>query len=66
MCSLFAAVSFTQEDDLSRSVVLCKAEASIVSAWINFLEDTWKLQSLQEELKEKQAKYVCFLTENIL
>jgi hypothetical protein len=48
---------YPQEDDLSRSVVLCKAEASTVSAWINFLEDTWKLQYLHEELKGKQAKY---------
>ncbi|KAK3151248.1 hypothetical protein QOZ80_3AG0243520 [Eleusine coracana subsp. coracana] len=45
----------TKEDELSRSVVSCKVEASTVRAWINFLEDTWKLQSLHEELKEKQA-----------
>ncbi|KAK3147617.1 hypothetical protein QOZ80_3BG0284700 [Eleusine coracana subsp. coracana] len=45
----------TKEDELSRSVVSCKVEASTVSAWINFLEDTWKLQTLHEELKEKQA-----------
>ncbi|XP_062216002.1 uncharacterized protein LOC133916375 [Phragmites australis] len=45
----------TKEDELSRSIASCKVEASTVSAWINFLEDTWKLQSLFEELKEKQA-----------
>ncbi|TVU47494.1 hypothetical protein EJB05_07097 [Eragrostis curvula] len=45
----------TKEDELSRSVGSCKVEASTVSAWINFLEDTWKLQSSNEELKEKQA-----------
>lgn len=44
-----------KEDELSRSIASCKVEASTVSAWINFLEDTWKLQSLYEELKEKQA-----------
>ncbi|CAN6289831.1 unnamed protein product [Urochloa humidicola] len=45
----------TKEDDLSRSIASCKVEASTVKAWISFLEDTWKLQSLFEELKEKQA-----------
>uniref|UniRef100_A0ACD5YND8 Uncharacterized protein n=2 Tax=Avena sativa TaxID=4498 RepID=A0ACD5YND8_AVESA len=44
-----------KEDELSRSVASCKVEASTVRAWINFLEDTWKLQSLYEEIKEKQA-----------
>lgn len=44
-----------KEDELSRSIASCKVEANTVSAWINFLEDTWKLQSLYEELKEKQA-----------
>ncbi|XP_020399755.1 uncharacterized protein [Zea mays] len=45
----------TKEDELSRSIASCKVEASTVSAWINFLKDTWKLQSLFEELREKQA-----------
>ncbi|KAJ1297697.1 hypothetical protein BS78_01G396600 [Paspalum vaginatum] len=45
----------TKEDELSRSIASCKVEASTVSAWISFLEDTWKLQCLFEELKEKQA-----------
>ncbi|AQL07566.1 hypothetical protein ZEAMMB73_Zm00001d047770 [Zea mays] len=44
-----------KEDELSRSIASCKVEASTVSAWINFLKDTWKLQSLFEELREKQA-----------
>ncbi|VAH89523.1 unnamed protein product [Triticum turgidum subsp. durum] len=44
-----------EEDELSRSVASSKVEASTVRAWINFLEDTWKLQSLYEEIKEKQA-----------
>ncbi|KAG0551642.1 hypothetical protein BDA96_01G440400 [Sorghum bicolor] len=45
----------TKEDELSRSIASCKVEASTVSAWISFLKDTWKLQSLFEELREKQA-----------
>uniref|UniRef100_K4AIN7 Uncharacterized protein n=1 Tax=Setaria italica TaxID=4555 RepID=K4AIN7_SETIT len=45
----------TKEEELARSIASCKVEASTVSAWISFLEDTWKLQSLFEELKEKQA-----------
>ncbi|PUZ41629.1 hypothetical protein GQ55_9G519500 [Panicum hallii var. hallii] len=45
----------TKEDELARSLASCKVEASTVSAWISFLEDTWKLQSLFEDLKEKQA-----------
>ncbi|KAL5217559.1 hypothetical protein ABZP36_018243 [Zizania latifolia] len=44
-----------KEEELSRSIASCKVESSTVSAWINFLEDTWKLQSLYEELKEKQT-----------
>ncbi|RLN17234.1 GRIP and coiled-coil domain-containing protein C27D7.02c-like [Panicum miliaceum] len=44
-----------KEDELARSLASCKVEASTVSAWISFLEDTWKLQSLFEDLKEKQA-----------
>uniref|UniRef100_M8CEC0 Uncharacterized protein n=1 Tax=Aegilops tauschii TaxID=37682 RepID=M8CEC0_AEGTA len=44
-----------EEDELSRSVASSKVEASTVRAWINFLEDTWKVQSLYEEIKEKQA-----------
>nr|CAB3501207.1 unnamed protein product [Digitaria exilis] len=44
-----------KEDELSRSIASCKVEGSTVIAWISFLEDTWKLQSLFEELKEKQA-----------
>ncbi|OEL12833.1 hypothetical protein BAE44_0026152 [Dichanthelium oligosanthes] len=56
-------VELKKEDELSRSIASCKVEASTVSAWISFLEDTWKLQSLFEELKEKQAKYIGFLPE---
>ena len=59
-----SAIRLLQEDELSRSVASSKVEASTVRAWINFLEDTWKLQSLYEEIKEKQAKYVGSFTEN--
>ncbi|KAL6907463.1 hypothetical protein ACP4OV_002502 [Aristida adscensionis] len=45
-----------KEEELSRSIASCKVEASTVRAWVTFLEDTWKLQSLHEELKEKQAR----------
>ncbi|XP_073113300.1 uncharacterized protein [Elaeis guineensis] len=44
-----------KEDELSRSVASCKVEADIVHTWINFLEDTWQLQSSYAELKEKQT-----------
>uniref|UniRef100_A0A0E0KC45 Uncharacterized protein n=1 Tax=Oryza punctata TaxID=4537 RepID=A0A0E0KC45_ORYPU len=44
-----------KEEDLSRSIASCKVESSTVSAWIIFLQDTWKLQSFYEELRQKQA-----------
>ncbi|XP_020583017.1 uncharacterized protein LOC110026427 [Phalaenopsis equestris] len=44
-----------KEDELSKSVVACKVEADIVHTWINFLEDTWILQSSYTEMKEKQT-----------
>uniref|UniRef100_A0A0E0CYW8 Uncharacterized protein n=1 Tax=Oryza meridionalis TaxID=40149 RepID=A0A0E0CYW8_9ORYZ len=44
-----------KEEELSRSIASCKVESSTVGAWIVFLEDTWKLQSLYEELRKKQA-----------
>ncbi|XP_020102579.1 uncharacterized protein LOC109720105 [Ananas comosus] len=45
----------TKEDELSRSIASCKVEGEIVNTWINFLEDTWKLQSSYTEREEKQA-----------
>ncbi|KAJ0978447.1 hypothetical protein J5N97_013921 [Dioscorea zingiberensis] len=42
-----------KEDELSRSVASCKVEANIVHTWINFLDDTWHLQSSNSELKKK-------------
>ncbi|XP_058098997.1 uncharacterized protein LOC131243563 isoform X2 [Magnolia sinica] len=44
-----------KEDDLSRSVASCKVEAEVAHTWINFLEDTWVLQSSYTEHKEKQT-----------
>ncbi|KAL0911659.1 hypothetical protein M5K25_019814 [Dendrobium thyrsiflorum] len=44
-----------KEDELSKSIVSCKVEADIVRTWINFLEDTWILQSSYTEMKEKQT-----------
>ncbi|CAL9123438.1 unnamed protein product [Musa textilis] len=43
-----------KEDELAKSVASCKVEADIVHIWINFLEDTWQLQSSYTELKNKQ------------
>ncbi|XP_068637650.1 uncharacterized protein [Aristolochia californica] len=44
----------TKEDELSRSVAACKIEADVVHTWINFLEDTWVLQSAHTQQKDKQ------------
>lgn len=46
----------TKEEELSKSIVSCKAEADVLKTWINFLEDTWAIQSTFVETKEKQAK----------
>ncbi|KAJ4831229.1 hypothetical protein Tsubulata_005519 [Turnera subulata] len=43
-----------KEDELSRAVTSCKAEADVVNTWINFLEDTWFLRTTYVEQKEKQ------------
>ncbi|CAL9078363.1 unnamed protein product [Musa textilis] len=44
----------TKEIELAKSVASCKAEADIVHVWINFLEDTWQLQSSYTDLKDRQ------------
>ncbi|XP_042455773.1 uncharacterized protein LOC122040500 [Zingiber officinale] len=44
----------TKEDELAKSVTLCNVEADIVHMWINFLQDTWKVQSSCIKLKDKQ------------
>ncbi|PIA52936.1 hypothetical protein AQUCO_01000653v1 [Aquilegia coerulea] len=46
----------TKEDELSRSIASCRVEADVVKTWINFLEDTWVLQSSYIEQKDKQAE----------
>ncbi|KAK9289391.1 hypothetical protein L1049_007546 [Liquidambar formosana] len=45
----------TKEDELSRSIASCRAEADVVNRWINFLEDTWVLRTSYIEQKEKQV-----------
>ncbi|XP_044491840.1 polyamine-modulated factor 1-binding protein 1-like isoform X1 [Mangifera indica] len=45
----------SKEDELSRSSSSCKKEANVVDTWINFLEDTWNLQTAQNDMKEKQV-----------
>lgn len=51
-----------QGDELSKSVSSCRVEADVLTAWINFLEDTWALQCSYMETKDKLAKYVTLLT----
>ncbi|XP_022742419.1 myosin-11-like [Durio zibethinus] len=43
----------TKEDELSKSISACRAEAEVLHTWINFLEDTWLLQSSYAETKNK-------------
>lgn len=45
----------TKEDELSKSIASCKAEADVLTTWTNFLEDTWVLQCSYVEIKEKQV-----------
>uniref|UniRef100_A0A0D9Y3F7 Uncharacterized protein n=1 Tax=Oryza glumipatula TaxID=40148 RepID=A0A0D9Y3F7_9ORYZ len=42
-----------KENELSKSITSCNVEAGVVKTWINFLEDTWQLQSSYNEQKEK-------------
>ncbi|KAK9154208.1 hypothetical protein Sjap_001688 [Stephania japonica] len=60
-----------KEDELSKSIASCKVEADVVNTWINFLEDTWALQSTYMEQKDQQAnaeleKYVNYFIELIV
>ncbi|KAK4761254.1 hypothetical protein SAY87_006147 [Trapa incisa] len=43
-----------KDNDLSRSIASCKVEANVLTTWINFLEDTWVLQSNYAELMGKK------------
>ncbi|XWS56507.1 hypothetical protein CRYUN_Cryun09bG0091100 [Craigia yunnanensis] len=45
----------TKEDELSKSISACRVEAEVLHTWINFLEDTWLLQSSYAETKNKQV-----------
>ncbi|KAI0501977.1 hypothetical protein KFK09_016922 [Dendrobium nobile] len=59
-----------KEDELSRSVASYKLEAHVIRTWIDFLEDTWHLQSSYSSQKEKQTnheleKYGTFLVKLI-
>ncbi|GJN05746.1 hypothetical protein PR202_ga23408 [Eleusine coracana subsp. coracana] len=50
-----------KENELSKSIDSCNVEAGVVKTWINFLEDTWKLQSSYNEQKEHKTKYLDLL-----
>ncbi|KAE8713215.1 putative lung seven transmembrane receptor [Hibiscus syriacus] len=45
----------SKEEEISKSIALCRVEADVVNAWIHFLEDTWALQTTYLEQKEKQG-----------
>uniref|UniRef100_J3KWJ4 Uncharacterized protein n=2 Tax=Oryza brachyantha TaxID=4533 RepID=J3KWJ4_ORYBR len=45
----------SKENELSKSITSCNVEAGVVKTWINFLEDTWQLQSSYNEQKEKRT-----------
>lgn len=44
----------SKEDELLRSIGSCRVEADVLGTWINFLEDTWALQSSHAETKDKE------------
>ncbi|KAI3442993.1 uncharacterized protein J3R85_000339 [Psidium guajava] len=44
-----------KEDELSRSVLSYRMESDVVNTWIDFLENTWTLQTSYMEDKEKQV-----------
>ncbi|KAJ8899703.1 hypothetical protein K2173_019401 [Erythroxylum novogranatense] len=44
-----------KEDELSRSISSYRVEADIVNTWINFLQDTWVLQTKYNKEMENQA-----------
>jgi hypothetical protein len=51
-----------QENELSKSIDSCNVEAGVVKTWVNFLEDTWQLQSSYNEQKENKTMYVVIVT----
>ncbi|KAG2586913.1 MAR-binding filament-like protein 1 [Panicum virgatum] len=44
-----------KENELSKSIDSCNVEADVVKTWVNFLEDTWQLQSSYDEQKENKT-----------
>ncbi|CAO2174669.1 unnamed protein product [Urochloa humidicola] len=44
-----------KENELSKSIDSCNTEAGVVKTWVNFLEDTWQLQSSHNEQKENKT-----------
>ena len=63
-----------KEEDLVRSVAARKTEASVVNAWTNFLEDTWKLQlsqikqsehAVEDALEEVNRQFLQFFILNL-
>ncbi|KAM7255236.1 hypothetical protein ACFE04_020477 [Oxalis oulophora] len=46
----------SKEDELVKSITSYRAEADVVNKWINFLEDTWVLQTTYNAEKEKQIR----------
>ncbi|KAJ1282529.1 hypothetical protein BS78_03G059300 [Paspalum vaginatum] len=44
-----------KENELSKSIDSCNMEAGVVKTWVNFLEDTWQLQSSYNEQKENET-----------
>lgn len=47
-----------QEDELVKAIASYRAEADTCSAFVNFLEATWALQSSFMEQNDKKVKYV--------
>ncbi|GMJ12110.1 hypothetical protein like AT2G37370 [Hibiscus trionum] len=45
----------SKEKEISKSIASCQVEADVVNVWIQFLEDTWFLQTTYLEQKEKQV-----------
>lgn len=63
-----------KEEELVRSVTARKTEASIVNAWTNFLEDTWRLQlsqikqsehAIEDALEEVNRQFLQFVISNM-
>ncbi|KAL8154282.1 hypothetical protein V2J09_012042 [Rumex salicifolius] len=56
-----------KEEEILRSIASCKVEAAVASAWISFVESTWRLQCIFSKQKEEHintelTKYAeCFV-----